>query len=282
MPDNFFAILDDATIRRISLAPDIENSIRDVFVGYGTGLLSGKEEVEFDGNYKIDENEILFVSMTLTEDLTDMATNSIGIPILDLTVDSIKTLVWYEGETYYFQNFDNRKLLRNRNVIFYTNQTYNRLQENAFIIDNIVNALFMDGKFYFLSYANANKIFSLTNYYREATNDEVIAFGRNRKIAVADNAWFLENSNTVIRKQIALIQKNHILRNADTTKIKKSAKKCKLHIDLDARGKIVFPRDRKVCKDILTFLNEGFFLGLITGTPFKTNSKRPVVQTRQG
>lgn len=277
MPDNFFAILDDATIRRISLAPEIENSIRDVFVGYGTALLSGKEEVIFDGGYKIDEDEILFVSMSLTEDLTEMATNSIGIPILDLTVDSIKTLVWYEAEVYYFQNFDNRKLLRNRNVIFYTNQTYNRLQENAFIVDNMVNAIFKREKFYFLSYVNANKVFSLVEYYQEATNEEVIAFGRNQKIAVSDSAWFLENSNTLIRKQIAFIQKNNILANANTAKIKRDAKKCKLHIDLDAQGKIVFPSDRKACKNILTFLNEGMYVGSITGTAFKTNSKRPVV-----
>jgi hypothetical protein len=43
---------------------------------------------------------------------------------------------------------------------------------------------------------------SLMDYYREATNDEVIAFGRNRKIAVADNAWFWVNSNTVIASRL--------------------------------------------------------------------------------
>jgi hypothetical protein len=110
MPDNFFALLSDDSIRRISLLQSIESSVKDVFVTYGTTFLEGREEEEFDGNYKIEDDEVLFVTMTLPNTFLDIAINPISYPILDLQNDRIKALFWFENNTYYFQNFDQRGL----------------------------------------------------------------------------------------------------------------------------------------------------------------------------
>jgi len=271
---NFFAILDDGSVRKINLTQSITTSIRNVFLEYGNLLVNeDTEEIEFDGNYIIQENEVLYVNLELPDDVKEAATNSIGIPNLDLNKENIKTLFWYEKKMFFFQNFDNRKLLRNKNVIFYNENTYSKLNENAFIIENTVNALHMNGKFYFNSYANANKIFSLLEFYQEATNEEISQFAASDKILL-DEDWMLENSNTIIRKQITLIQRSKILNTADTKKIKSHAKKFLLGIELDKMGKIIFPKDKKACKNILTFLNEQYYIGLITGNKYKTSSKR--------
>jgi len=37
-----------------------------------------------------------------------------------------------------FQNFDNRKSLHNQHVIFYDHHTYSKLEEHAFIVENVV------------------------------------------------------------------------------------------------------------------------------------------------
>jgi hypothetical protein len=276
MPDNFFALLNDGSIRRIALLQGIEQDIRNVFVNFGPALYAGKDEVEFDGDWKIDDDEVAFVTIALPAEFDNVSNNPIGIPILNLQTDQIKALFWYENDEYFFQNFDNRKLLRHRNVLFVNNQTFNRLTQDAFVIDNIVNAVYRNGKFYFSSYPNANKIFSLLEFYQEATNEELTAFAGHANITISDQEWFLNNSNSVIRKHVTLLRKTGVLDNANTKKVKSGAKKFKIKIDLDDNGKIIFPKDRGHCKNILIYLNEQFYVGLITNRHYKTNSKKDV------
>lgn len=275
MADNFFAMLDDCSVRRIGLLQNIENSIRDSFMNYGPGIIEEKEEIEFNGNYKIDEDEVLYVKMELPAGFKDIPTNPIQIPELDIKKDRIKALIWYENGVYYFQNFDDRKMLRHRNVLFFNNQTFDKLTSDAFIVENKVNAVYKDDRYYFQSYSNANKIFSLSDYYEAATNQGLIIFGEHENVSISDPEWFLE-VNTVIRKHVSLLQKSAVLDDADTKKIKKSAKKFNVEVELDVDGKIVFPRNHKSCKEILLFLNEHYYEGPITKRHFRTNSTRVI------
>src|SRR5689334_6106945 len=103
MPDNFFAMLDDGSIRRIPLAQSIENGIRNVFVSFGPALLAGREQTKFDGNYKIDDDEIMYVQFKLPSSFDEVSNNPIGIASLNLANDEIKSLFWYEDGVYYFQ-----------------------------------------------------------------------------------------------------------------------------------------------------------------------------------
>ncbi len=270
---NFFAILKDDTIRKIDLLQSITSDIRNVFINVGHSILNDEvEEILFDGNFIIEDEEILYVALNLPDNVTEANTNPIGLHALNLATDDIKTLFWVENNVYYFQNFDKRKLLQNKNVIFWDNNTFDRLTSNALIVDNIVNAIHKEGKLYFKSYVNANKIFSLLSYF-EAASDEVIdQFATNGKLAV-DIVWLKTKGNTIIKKQITLIQKSNILVNPNLKNITQAANKFNLKIEL-VEGKLVLPNDIKQCKNILSFLNEQYYIGLITGKRFKTNSKR--------
>lgn len=274
MPNNFYAILTDDTVRNINLTQAVIPSIEQIFTTSGLDILA-KDPVLFTGNYKVEDDEVLYVNMQMPDNVTEVAVNAMGIPTLNLNHDTIRALFWYDNGVYYFQNFDNRRLLRNRNILVYSNNTYSRLDENAFVVEPTVNAVYQNGLFFFPNYFNANKIFSLAEYYHEATDDEIRDFAAGDKVAI-DQEWFLK-SNTVIRKNITLLQKSNVLAAADTKKIKRSASRLfKLNIDLDATGKIIFPNDHKATKDILTFLNEQFFRGVITGKPYRTSSKRDI------
>lgn len=270
---NFFAILKDNSIKKINLVQAITLDIRSIFIDNAKLILnSDTEEILFDGNFRIDGDEVLYVEMQLSEYLIEARDNSIGIDMLDINQDDIKALFWIENDVYYFQNFDKRKLLQNKNVIFYSNNTYNKLKDNALIIENHINAIHKDGKFYFKSYANANKIISLTEFFEEASNETIEEFATNT-ILNMDLNWLKENSDTIIRKHITLIQKSEILRAATPRKIKNSANKFNLIIEI-VNGKLVLPNEKKDCKNILSFLNEQYYIGLITGKKFRTNSKR--------
>lgn len=270
---NFFAILKDDTLRKIDLLQTITSDIRNVFINIGNSILNdGVEEILFDGNFNIEDDEILYVEMDLPANVIEATSNPIGLQELNLAIDDIKTLFWVENNVYYFQNFDKRKLLQNKNVIFWDKTTFNKLTNNALIIDNVVNAIHRNNKLYFKSYVNANKIFSLLSFFEEASNEVIDEFVNNETLTV-DATWLKENGNTIIRKQITLIQKSNVLSNANAKKIKGSANKFNLKIEL-VDGKLVLPNDKKQCKDILSFLNEQYYFGLISGRKFRTNSKR--------
>jgi hypothetical protein len=274
MTNNLFALLQMGEVHIVQMTQAVNADIGRDFVESGETLLEGKELILFDGNYAIDEDQLLYVRMDLPEPIKEAVKDAIGLPPLDLKEDKIRALFWYQNKKYYFQNFDKRKVLSNKRILVYNRQTFDRLREDAFIVDDTVNAVYQNGQFIFASYANANRILDLTEFYVEATNDDLEKFAGHRIIAIEDQAWWLENANTVIRKQVTLIEKSNILKSADGKKIKKSAKGF-VDIELDDKLRVVFPRDKKVCRDILQFLNEQYYVGLITGKHFRTNSKRP-------
>lgn len=272
---NFFAVLKDNSIRKIDLLQNITNDIRKIFIENGLVFMDeDTHEIKFDGNYAVQEEEILYVDLELPENIKEASNNPIGIDVLNLATDDVKALFWMENDIYYFQNFDNRKLLKNKNVIFYDRTSYNKLVEDALIVENNVNAIHKDGKFYFKSYANANKIFSLIEYFEEASNEEIEEFAKSN-ILEMDTIWIRDNANTLIRKQITLIQKSNVLAKATPKKIQTSAGKFKLVIEVK-NGKLVLPSSKKEFKDILSFLNEQYYIGLITKSKYRTNSKRNV------
>jgi hypothetical protein len=270
---NFFAVLTDNTVRKIDLMQNINADIKSVFTLFGEQLLNeDTQEIMFDGNYAVQEEEISYVDFILPVTITDSVLNSIGTNILNIKTDDVKALFWYEDNVFYLQNFDKRKLLNNKNVIFYDKTAFNQLKEDALIIDNVVNSIYKNGKFYFKNFVNANKIFDLSNFYKAATDAELNLFASNVNISV-DAVWLVANSNTLIRKQVTLIEKSGILKKPSLKKIKTSALKFNLTIDL-LDGKLILPSDKKMCKAILSFLNEQYYFGLITGKKYTTNSKK--------
>lgn len=271
---NFFAILTNDEVRKIDLTQNIIPQIRTLFVDGGEAMFNDVEEIEFTGNYKIDENEVLYVELELPQNIQQAARNPIGVHNLNPAVDEVRVLFWFEDNTYYFQTFDKRKLLRNKSIIFLDNQTYNLLDNDGLIIDNVVHAVYKDDKFYFLSYTNANKVFSLADFYKEATDEEIRTFGGGDKVSL-DEEWFLDNTNSAIRKQITLLQKSNVLAAANTRLIRRDARDYGITVTLDDDDKICFPNNKKECKDLLLYLNEQYWKGAISGTKFKTTSKRP-------
>ncbi len=278
--NNFFALLKDGAVRKITLNQKVSTEIKKIFVDAAIDFKAYDiEEIEFDGNYRVDPDEILFVNFTLPDPITTAISNPISIQILNLDKDEIQALFWVEHKEdktpiIYFQNFDTRKVLKNKHILTYSTNTYTKLDASAFVVDETISAIFEDKKLFFKSYTNANKVFSLSEFYQAATDEDIDTFSKDKSIEI-DVMWFKDNSNSTIRKQITLIQKSKILMNADVSKIKKGAADFEVSIKV-SKGKLCFPNDVKACKDILAYLNENLYLGPITGAKLRTNSHRPL------
>ena len=150
------------------------------------------------------------------------------------------------------------------------------MTKKAFIINNKIQAIYKDGKFYFKSFPSASKIFDLSAYMVEATTTEVNDFGNKDNVNV-DVDWLTAHANNKTRRLIKMISASgtlDIFMGMDKRKRDKIANSVKVDVPIQDE-KLMLPSSVSKVNKILEFLNEDVYKGLITESIFRTNSKRP-------
>lgn len=279
MNDFVFFILTDGSIRKVLLT---DEAVRDIVAlwepSYTKFVRDEITEVAFDGSYKPDKDEVLYVTMGLPDSFADIPDNTNNYNEVAIPGDTIKTICLYHDGNYYFQNFMNNYILKTSNIpLIWSGDTFKKFDEQkAFTIEETVNAIYHNGKLYFRSYASARQIFDLSAFYTEATNADIDNVFGNDVFAGTDCEWMKENSDSVMRKQIKSIEDSGILAglNVTTKKFKSWAKKAGIPEGVYNTGNLVFPKNKKECKVILSFLNDDIFEGHFTKSIYLSNSKR--------
>ena len=177
-----------------------------------------------------------------------------------------------------FQNTDKRRIISDKALsLFQSQNTYGKFEDHLIILDSKIEAIYDKNtkKLLFRSYNQTNKFLDLSQYYREATNEEIKELLKNSKIQCENQGSFIECADTQIRKKIALISENRILDNLDINAVKEKSNEYNINLQVQ-NGKIVIPNDKKEIKSILKFLNQEYFTSDLNGTKYQTNSKRPI------
>lgn len=279
MNDFVFFLLTDGSIRKVLLTNEAVQDIVALWEQSYPKFISDEiTEVAFNGSYKPDKEEVLYVTMALPDSFVDIPNNTNNYNEVVIPEDNIKTVCLYHDGSYYFQNFMNNYIVKASNIpLVWSNNTFKKFDEQkAFTIEENVTAIYHDGKFYFRSYASARQIFDLSAFYTEATNADIDSVFGADVFAGTDCEWMKENSDSVMRKQIKSIEDSGILAKLKvTTKTFKSwAKKAGIPDAVYNTGSLVFPKNKKECKVILSFLNDDIFEGHFTKSIYLSNSKR--------
>lgn len=279
MNDFVFFLLNDGSIRKVLLTNEVVQDIVELWERSYSQFISDEiSEVAFDGSYKPDKEEVLYVTMDLPECFADIPNNTNNYNEIVIPGDRIKTVCLYHDGNYFFQNFMNNYIVKASNIaLIWSNNTYKKLDEQkAFTIEETVNAIYHNGKLYFRSYASARQIFDLSEFYKEATNVDIDNVLGDAVFAGTDCEWMKENCDSVMRKQIKSIEDSGILEGLDVTKrtFKSWAKKAGIPEDVYNTGHLVFRKNKKECKMILSFLNDDIFEGHFTKSIYLSNSKR--------
>lgn len=279
MNDFVFFLLNDGSIRKVLLTNEVVQDIVELWERSYSQFISDEiSEVAFDGSYKPDKEEVLYVTMDLPECFADIPNNTNNYNEIVIPGDRIKTVCLYHDGNYFFQNFMNNYIVKASNIaLIWSNNTYKKLDEQkAFTIEETVNAIYHNGKLYFRSYASARQIFDLSEFYKEATNVDIDNVLGDAVFAGTDCEWMKENCDSVMRKQIKSIEDSGILAGLDVTKrtFKSWAKKAGIPEDVYNTGHLVFRKNKKECKMILSFLNDDIFEGHFTKSIYLSNSKR--------
>lgn len=270
---NLFALLKDEQIKRISINQEIQKQLDD-YLKDSIDQFEKKEKIDFDGQYKPENDQILLIK--------DYNINFLDKLVLDTEIllendfEQIKCIIFFYNKNQIgFQIFDNRKIInRSKFWLIYDSKTFSRLNSKGITISNTIDVLFYNNQLLFVSYHNASRVLDLSEYYREASDAEI---EKLRNSDVIEFSQDIDNNqfDSIMRKKLFLIQKNNVLEKVKSQfdEVRKYA----LNFDIGEcfdNDRIILPKDKKILKNLINFLNDDLFKSPITNLLYETNSKK--------
>ncbi|WP_084480121.1 DUF4868 domain-containing protein [Methylomicrobium lacus] len=247
------------------------------------------EEIEFDGKYKPEAGEILYINnYDDIDELGEGIRNPLGVEPVEPTEDfflEIKALfTGYETQEgnikVLLQNFDRRKILSTNGLsIFHSGNVYKKIEGIGVTLDSKLTATLESGKLKFYSFHSARQIFDLSGYFKVATDDDLVEFLQLDLIQSVNTQRFLEISDSWIRRKVSLVQQSGILQNVPLHEMKAVAIDFSIPFStVSENGKevIEIPENKSDLKKLLRFLDEDYYKSPLSKTNFVTNSKRVV------
>ncbi|MCG7589569.1 MULTISPECIES: Kiwa anti-phage protein KwaB-like domain-containing protein [unclassified Halomonas] len=292
---NLFALVDDedSPIRRIPLTAALNAELAQLFAEQQAALLNDRQPIAFTGSYNVDEGEIFTIAdYPLPPEIGQAIGNPLTCQVLNLSTETHRIKALFSGnwsaanKTVNFQVFDAGKLLSNRWTLIglpiQAGDTYKRLEEPGLILQDKLTAHFHNGTLYFASYHNTKRFLDLADYYREATDTDLDDFAATDLFAFEDQEGFKEQADSIIRKKIALLQKNEVLKDLAVADIQTVANNFNAElpeehhiiITVNDDEKLVIPEDKKQLKELIRFLDEDYVTAPLTKRKCLTNSKK--------
>lgn len=283
---NVFALVkvgenNQTEIRRIPLSQNVTRTITEFYSSGVHSLMEGKEIIDFNGNFTPDEEQLFRINnFPLQEDIISSLNNPILHEVLNLqnfrgTIFALYTKLNLDGiDHFVFQHFDSRKIISNRGISLFLNQeTYSRVDTKGITISGNLTAVLTENQLYFNSYFNTKKIFNLTDYYQEATAEDITTFLVNPIFNFQNVANFDNHLDSTVRKKIKSIQLSGVLNQINVQEIIVMANNFGIELTSDDQDKLIIPDDKNSLKNLLRFLDEDYFITPITSTKCMTNSK---------
>lgn len=249
-----------------------------------------QEEIEFDGKYKPDDGEILCINNY--DDIDDLALaieNPLSIEKVDPTEDffgEIKSLftgyVLEDGSVkILLQNFDRRRIISTNGLsIFHSANVYKKIEGIGLTVDHKLTATLESGKLRFFSFHNTRQMFDLSEYYKIATDEDVLEFAELDMVQATNTDQLVEMSDSWVRRKISLIQQSGILQSVPINEMKAVATEFNIPFVTATQGTdevIIIPDNKSEFKKLLRFLDEDYYKSPLSKMNFVTNSKRALI-----
>ena len=283
-----FALLKNDMVFKIELHKDVQEEICQTLCNSTCELLK-RDKVKFDGSYKPEDDESLYIhEFKLFDEIKDAIRNPMGVPSfnpkeynLALDVKAIFVGEREEGEEKEIFRAAFQRVRKEQHIqpswfnLFFSEGTFNYEKRKGFSITDAVDCIFEKEELIFSSFFYARQIFSLNEYYRTATDGEIERFTQHEKLLVEDLEGVKQSANTAIRRKIAMINDSKVLDDYSAKHIQNMARQ--IHIEIDVKnGKLVLPNSRDGLKGVLGFLDEEVYRGPFSSNTYLANSKRKI------
>jgi hypothetical protein len=288
-PLNLFALTSIPGMRvlRMPLTQDVQAGVNELFRGQEHDFLQGiEEEIKFDGMYRPEESELLYIN---NFDDVDGIKSAILRPqgcqefvFKNGSLESIKAIFsgYIKNGTIriVLQGFDRKRIINaNGFSLVHSGNAFSKFDGGGLTLDNKLTAIIEDDTLKFASYHFLRQIFDMSAYCKEASDQDLKVFIQNPALQFTDAQIFMDVADAWVRRKVVLIQQSGILDSCSASKIAATAKFCDLHVQLaGAAGqeRIVIPADRQEVKQILRFLDEDFFQSPESTMRYMSKSKR--------
>lgn len=286
---NLFALtsIPGMRILRLPLTFDVQAGVSELFRAQEHDFLQGvEEEIKFDGMYRPEESELLYINnFDDVDGLKAAILRPQGCQELALksgTLESIKAI--FSGDIkngavrVLIQGFDRRRIINATNFsLIHSDNAFSKFEGGGLTLDNKLTAILEDDNLKFSSYHYLRQIFDMSAYCKDASDQDMTVFIQNKSLQFADAQQFMEAVDPWVRRKVVLIQQSGILDNCPASKIAAIAKYCDLQLQLAGTAgqeKIVIPADRQEAKQILRFLDEDYYQSPQCTLKYSAKAKR--------
>lgn len=272
-------------VKRVRTNQAVQEKLGPVFALMETLFYDGvDDETEFDGSWKPDDNELIYIdgNAEAAALVAEASGNVIELPEIDtanFSEENIRALIVATGPEGHhptkllLQAFSKQQILNRKFTLIQQENSFKQMTENAFTIGPTLSAIIDGNRLKFRSFHNLRKIFDLVEFYKAATDEELVEFCSNEKLSVQNVGEFLGEADQIVRKLVHKISDNGVLEAHDVGPI--VAKAQALGIALaEQDGKLVMPNDRKAIKVLLRFLDDAVYEAPLSQLRYQTNSKR--------
>ena len=270
-------------VKRVKVTLDVQNQLEGIFTQQEQSFRNGAtEEVEFNGGWIPEPNELLFVTGTNESRLVFSAakTNIVSMASVDarkFDQENIRALIIFMNshgkERLLLQEFSPRQSLERKFSLVLEGDTFGRLTKPAFSVGSTLTGVLEDDKIKFRLFSRIKMLFDLTDIYEEATDSEVEDFCKLKRINVADQEAFKGVADQKMRRLMHAILQRDTLEKFSANQIKSAAETQGFAVSVK-NHKIVMPVEKANAKALLHFLDDGLYKAALTGDIFITNSKR--------
>ncbi|MDH2242827.1 hypothetical protein N5J70_12805 [Pseudomonas sp. GD03909] len=277
------------TLRRIPLVGELQAALTEQWQDQLDDFLLEAEEIDFNPGYTPEAHERF--SLQDFELPHVVAAESSGTVRLLEPINMrgaepflIKAILGFArqddgSEIVLTQSFSKSHIISPGKFLFLARDRFETSAVPALSLGDQLTAVYYHAqqKLLFKNYRATNAIFSLMDFYKEATEEDIRAILAHDKLAPVDADALAKGASQWFCRRFALLKDSEILDQYTVPQIVQHSIGYDLDIQIDkstGQDRIVFPTEKAPAKKLLQFLNEELFRGAITERLFETNSKR--------
>ncbi|MBK4522689.1 DUF4868 domain-containing protein, partial [Enterobacter hormaechei] len=251
------------------------------------------EQIDFCASYNVQDGEIFSINPFDDEiGIINAIERPDAVPVWDpddVSVHYFKALFTGEPASngnptqVWLQCFDRRQIINNEKSFFQVvTQPGNRFSVSTrpgFSLSDRLTAILVGDKLLFKSFFMLRRFFNMEEYFNEATREDLDNFIGNDIFHVENAEDFMTFADSAIKKKVSLIINSGILNDQPIENLIECAQKIGYQLgitNVNGDNKITMPNSKREVKQLLYFLDQGYFNSIITNELMLTNSKRPI------
>lgn len=266
----YFAWMTNGEMRRIKLSIDAQNRIDEMLTSAADTIRQYR--LEPYGDYKVEEDEAYQIAgfhslpSNIAETLAPINAETVEYRIFDM--GEVRAFIFpllIENVIYYAFQAPRKetRTLRGGLKLFLDFDTFVLDARPVLTITSDIDCLVHQEEAVFHSPFYVQRFFPLADYYREATEENIVSFTQIDTLGFEHVDTFVTMaSDRIMRRKIALLLDQGFFAQQSPDAIQEKARRIEPGIEILVDGHIHFPNDKAKCKHLLKLFCDEIYRGI--------------------